>query len=529
MSGAARRLCFPADAARDYSLRVNRHGRSVTKTMKVDVQASVAGRLFRTWTRGVRCQAAAAAVVVLMALVAGAGWAQSASSDAPHLGQLVREAMARDTALAQRRLDVRSRQVGLAMDAAGRGFALTLRLSDPEGPGRLLGVTVTPEDEEKNQDGGTDFTFGLATNVTASLPHPFGNVSTTATLSGPAEEENTEETPEWELGPVAVRLASGVEQPLGSLIGLDATDADDLEAAHGVVRAERAARQRVRAIAGEVLDRMMAVVQGQRTERQGVHDVAELEAEVVRRREVFEDNENSHGFQSLLFRLEQERRALEHTRLTVQEERAALQQQTGFSGFAELGEVFLSPPPEGDVGRAPDVVDATVELRVSEYRIRENGNDEWPQVTFGAEYDWNETVFSAGVGFNLIVPIVDGGLRELKRERLANNRAAAELSGTSARRAFADAVAQAERDVRDLEYATWELRERTRLAALKVDESKRSLAAGVITESELAAAELAHELLAFDAQVLRARRWKLALALGAIADDDPFLLLDAAP
>ena len=257
--------------------------------------------------------------------------------------------------------------------------------------------------------------------------------------------------------------------------------------------------------------------------------MAELEAEVVRRREVFEDNEDSHGFQSLLFTLEQERRTLERTRITVQEERAALEQQTGFSRFAELPDVFLSPPLDSDVERAPDVIDATVELRVSEHRIREDGNDEWPEVTLGADYDWNGVAFSAGIGFNLMLPIIDGGQRDLKRERLANNRGVAQLSGTSARRDFADAVAQAERDIRDLEYATWEVRERTRLAALKVAENKRALAAGVITESELSKSELEYELLAFDAQIRRAERWKLALALGAFTDEDPFALLDAAP
>ena len=88
---------------------------------------------------------------------------------------------------------------------------------------------------------------------------------------------------------------------------------------------------------------------------------------------------------------------------------------------------------------------------------------------------------------------------------------------------------QAERDIRDLEYATWDLRERTRLAALKVEESGESLAAGVITEAALARVTLEHELLAFDAQLLRGRRWKLALALGALTDADPLAALAAVP
>ena len=463
---------------------------------------------------------AVAAVAVVLALVAVRGWAQSTDST-PRLERLVQEAMARDTALQQGQLAVRRSQIGVAMTAAGRGFSLALRLSDPEGAGRLVGVTA-------NEDG-VEFHFGVAAGVTARLPHPFGSVSTTATLTGPADEDPDNGTPRWKLGPVAVRLSSGVEQPLGSLLGLDATDADDLEAAHVVVRAERAVRLRTRAIAGEILDRIMTIIEGEKAERRALFDLDELEADVVRRREVFEENEDSHSFQSLLFAVEQERRGLETTRLLLRQERAALEEQTGFAHFGALSEVALTPPFEDDAGRAPSVVDATVELRVSEHRIREDGNDQWPEVTFGADYNWNEIAFSAGVGFNLTVPIVDGGLRRLQQERLANERAAAQLSGTAARREFADAVQQAERDIRDLEYATWDLRERTRLAALKVDESRESLAAGVITEADVAQAELAHELLAFDAQLLRVRRWKKALALSALTDDDPLTVLAAAP
>ena len=335
--------------------------------------------------------------------------------------------------------------------------------------------------------------------------------------------------PPWKLGPVAVQLSSGVEQPLGSLLGLDATDADDLEAAHAVVQAERALRQRTRAIAGEILDRIMTIIEDEKAERRALFDLDELEADVVRRREVFEENEDSHSFQSLLFDVEQERRGLETTRLRLREERDALERDTGFARFGELAEVPLSPPPASDVRRAPAVVDATVELRVSELRIREDDNGQWPEVTFGAGYNWNEEKFSAGIGFDLTVPIVDGGLRRLRQERLANERAAAQLSGTAARREFDDAVLQAERDIRDLEYATWDLRERTRLAALKVEESRHSLAAGVITEADVAQAELEHDLLAYDAQLLRARRWQMVLALGVLTDADPLAALAAAP
>ena len=455
---------------------------------------------------------------MVLALVAVRGWAQSADA-APRLERLVQEAIARDAALQQGQLAVRDKRIELAMKAAGRGFSLALRLSDPEGPDRLVGVTVN--DWNKVEVG-----FGVAAGVTANLPHPFGNVSTTAILTGPAEEDPD---PPWELGPVAVQLSSGVEQPLGSLLGLDATDADDLEAAHAVLRAERALRQRTRAIAGELLDRIMTIIEGEKAERRALFDLDELEAEVVRRREVFEENEDSHSFQSLLFAVERERRGLETTRLLLREERAALDEQTGFSHFGALSEVPLAAPFKDDAERAPSVVDATVELRVSEHRIREEGNDQWPEVTFGADYDWNKVEFSAGVGFNLTVPIVDGGLRRLRQERLANERAAAQLSGTAARREFSDAVLQAERDIRDIEYATWDLRESTRLAALRVEESRHSLAAGVVTEADVAQAELEHELLAYDAQFLRARRWQMVLALGVLTDADPLAALAAAP
>ena len=472
--------------------------------------------------KGVWRRTVAAAAVVL-ALVAVRGGAQTADGG-PRLEQLVREAMARDTTLQQRQLAVRDKQIGVAMRAAGSGFALALRLSGPYGPGgpgNLVGATVA--------DGGAEFEFGIAAGVTADLPHPFGEVSTTANVTGPADEDPDGETPAWELGPVAVTVSSGVEQPLGPLLGLDATDADDLEAAHAVVSAERAVRQRTRAVAGEILDRIMTIVEAEKAERRAVFDLEELQAEVVRRREVFEENEDSHSFQSLLFEVEQERRGIDSTRLLLREERAALEEQTGFARFGELPDVALSPPFEEDAGRSPGVVDATVELRVSEHRIREDDDGQWPEVTFGADYDWNEVSFSAGLGFNLTVPLVDGGLRRLQRERLANDRAAAQLSGTAARREFADAVLQAERDIRDLEYATWDLRERTRLAALKVAERRESLAAGVVTEAEVAQAELEHELLAYDAQLLRARRWKQALALGALTDADPLAALAAAP
>ena len=331
-------------------------------------------------SKGVR-RRAGAAVAMVLALVAVRGWAQ-AGDGAPGLEQLVREAMARDTVLQQRQLEVSNRQRGVAMEAAGKGFALALRLSDPEGEAGLVGVTV---DEE-----GAEFGFGVAAGVTANLPHPFGSVSTTATVTGPADEDPDGETPAWELGPVAVKLSSGVEQPLGSLLGLDATGADDLEASHGVVQARRAVRARARALANAVLDRVAAIIEGEKAERRALFDLEELEAEVVRRREVFEENEDSHSFQSLLFEVERERRGLETTRLHLREERAALERDTGFARFGELAEVPVSMPLASDVEFSPDVIDATVGLRVSDLRIREDDNSQWPEVTFGADYDWNE-------------------------------------------------------------------------------------------------------------------------------------------
>ena len=470
-------------------------------------------------SKGVR-RRAGAAVAMVLALVAVRGWAQ-AGDGAPGLEQLVREAMARDTVMQQRQLEVSNRQRGVAMEAAGKGFALALRLSDPEGEAGLVGVTI---DEE-----GAEFGFGVAAGLTANLPHPFGNVSTTATVTGPADEDPDGETPAWELGPVAIKLSSGVEQPLGSLLGLDATGADDLEASHGVAQARRAVRARARALANAVLDRVVTIIEGEKAERRALFDLEELEAEVVRRREVFEENENSHSFQSLLFAVEQERRGLETTRLHLREERASLERDTGYSRFGELAEIPVSAPLASDAEFSPDVIDATVGMRVSDLRIREDDNSQWPEVTFGADYDWNEVTFSAGLGFSLIVPIVDGGLRAMHRERLASGRTGAELAATVARREFADALIQAERDIRDLEYATWELRERTRLATLRVDEMRESLAAGVVTDADVTRAEVALELLDFDAQLLRARRWRLALALGALTDADPLAALAAAP
>ena len=447
------------------------------------------------------------------------GSGQTAASDAPSLEQLVRAAMARDTALAQRQLEVRNRQLGVARRGAAKGFGLGLSLAAPEGPPGLLGFTLADVGGANEFDVG----YGLNTSLAANLPHPFGSVSTTVSMSGPVEEPEppAEESP-WDLSPVvSLGLSTRIEQPLGSLLGLDAKPADDLEAAHAVVQAERGVRVRVRAITRDILERMIRILQRRIAERRSMHQVAELEDEVVRRRDVFQDNQQSHRFQTLLFNLEQQRRALETTRLLLQQEHAAFEERTGATEFGPLDEANLRLPPAEQAGRAPEVVDATVDLRVSEYRIREDDNSGWPEVTFNASYDWRENRLSAGVGFDFTLPLVDGGLQRLKAEELSNARRTAELAGTAARRAFADALIQAERDVRDLEYRAWEQRERTRLAALKVVETKAALEAGVITPAELAQAELDHELLALEGEILRADRWKLKLGLAALTDADP--------
>ncbi len=453
---------------------------------------------------------------VLLALVTVVGSGQSTAGDAPSLEQLVRAAMARDPALAQRQLEVRNRQLGVTRRAAGKGFGLALSLSDPEGPTGLLGFTLA------DIGGGNEFDvrYGINTSLTASLPYPLGTISTTASIRGPVEE-SADESP-WDVTPVAaLGLSTRVEQPLGSLLGLDARDADDLEAAHAVVQAERGVRARVRAISRDVLQRMIAILRHRIAERRAAHTVAELEEEVVRRRDVFQDNEQSHRFQTLLFNVERERRGLQTTQLLLQQDRDAFEELTGSGDFGRLDEVPLSLPPPEQAERAPEVVDATVDLRASEHRIREDANSNWPEVAFDASYDWRENRLSAGVGFNLVLPLLDGGLQRIRDEELNNARRAAELAGTVARRGFADALVDAERRIRDLDHRTWEHRERIRLAALRVAETRAALEAGVVVPSDLRQAELEQELLALDAEVLRAERWLLKLDLDALTDADP--------
>ena len=424
--------------------------------------------------------------------------------------------MVRDPALAQRQLELRNRQLGVTRRAAGKGFGLALSLANPEAPTGLLGFTLA------DIGGGNEFDvrYGINTSLIASLPYPLGTISTTASIRGPVEESAAESP--WDVTPVAaLGLSTRIEQPLGSLLGFDASDADDLEAAHAVVRAQRGVRARVRAITRDVLQRMIAILRQRIAERRAAHTVAELEEEVVRRRDVFQDNEQSHRFQTLLFNVERERRGLETTQLLLQQDRVAFEELTGSGDFGRLDEAPLSLPQPEHVERAPEVVDATVDLRASEYRIREDANSKWPEVAFNASYDWRENRLSAGVGFNLVLPLVDGGLQRIRDEELNNARRGAELTGTAARRGFADALVDAERRIRDLDFRTWEHRERTRLAALRVAETRAALEAGVVVPSDLRQAELEQELLALDEEILHAERWLLKLDLDALTDADP--------
>ena len=287
---------------------------------------------------------AALVVVVLLVLVTGVGAGQSAIGDAPGLEQLVRAAMSRDEALQQRQLEVRNRELALARKAALKGFGLALNFGGPETNREFLTLAD-----------GVDIRYGIDSSLVASLPHPFGSISTTATMTGPVDEPEAspgfwrcseqqgagfrdcvqvpgkpaEEEP-WELPPyVSLGLATRIEQPLGSLLGLDATPGDDLEATHAVVQAQRAVRLRVRAITRGLLQRMTAILQRRIAARRSLHAIAELEDEVVRRRDVFQDNEQSHGFQTLLFNLERERRGLETTQLILQQDLDAFEQRTG--------------------------------------------------------------------------------------------------------------------------------------------------------------------------------------------------------
>ena len=467
-----------------------------------------------------RARSAALVIGAAQVLVAAAvGAAQTAAGDGPSLEQLVRAAMARDVALEKLQLELRNKQLNVAQGATEKDFGLSLTL----GNDRLVGAVLTGIWEKESE---TKVSYGVSTGVTANLPHPFGSISTSASLSctkplddGECDKEG--DTLRWDLnGDAMIGLTSKVEQPLRPLLGLDATPAADLEAAHGVVQAERAVRSRVREITSGILNDMKEILGRRKAAREQEHELAEQEHEITRRRDVLRDNQESHDFQTLLFNLEMKRRDLETTQRRLEQDLDAFEQRTGSRSFGLLTEARLALP-AGEVDRAPAVVDAAVGLRVSEHRIREDENSRWPEVTVNASIDWPKPGrLSAGVGFNLILPILDGGLQQIKSERLNNGVETAKLDLTSARREFAEALVAADREIRDLDRRAWEHRERNRLAALKVLETKVALDAGVVVPSVLAQAELDHELLALDGERLRVDRWLQKLALDALTDAD---------
>ena len=466
-----------------------------------------------------RQRRAALVIGVGLALAAGVASAQSADGAGPSLEQLVRAAMARDEALAKQQLEVRDKQLDVAKLAAGNGFGLDL--------------TITPGARTTWGFGEEEVNFLLSYNmdakVEANLPHPLGSISTSASLAcNRAGDDISRCQPlegrfkNWDNEYIgSIGLNSGVKQPLKGLLGLDAELSGDLAAAHAVVQAERGERARVRAITSEILRSMKQILQHRKAERSSGHEIGELEDDLVRRRDVYRDNQESHSFQTLLFNLEKERRALETTQRRLEQDLDAFEQRTGARRFGLLTEALLALPGADTVERAPAVVDATVRLRVGEHSIREDGYRRLPEVNVDAEYDWTENSLTAGVGFELKFQILDGGQQQIETERLNNAVEMAKLDGTTARREFAEELIALERRVRDQEYEAWEHREKTRLAALKVVETRAALDAGVVVPSALAQAELDHELLALDGEMLRVDRWLLKLDVDALTDADP--------
>ena len=462
-----------------------------------------------------RQRRAALVICAVLALAAGVASAQSADGAGPSLEQLVRAAMARDEALAKQQLEVRDKQLDVAELAARNGFGLDLSFTP--------GARTTWDFGENVHR----LTYKLDADVTADLPHPLGSISTTALLECNREgdfstcgSERTED--KWHHEYIgSIDLSSSVEQELKELLGLDAKLSGDLGAAHAVVQAERGERARVRAITSEILRSMKQILQHRKAARSSGHEIGEMEDDLVRRRDVYRDNQVSHSFQTLLFNLEKERRALETTQRRLEQDLDAFEQRTGARRFGLLTEALLELPGADSVERAPAVVDAAVNLRVGEHRIREEGNKRLPDVNLDATYGWSANNFTAGVGFKLTLQLFDGGQQQIETDRLNNAVEMAKLDGTSARREYAEELIALERRVRDLEYEAWQHREKTRLAALKVVETRAALDAGVVVPSALAQAELDHELLALDGEMLRVDRWLLKLDVDALTDADP--------
>ena len=500
-------------------------GRAGPPALPIGNEPDYSGGVLRK-RRQRRARSAALVIGAAQVLIAAAvGAAQTAAGDGPSLEQLVRAAMARDVALEKLQLELRNKQLNVAGRAAGKGFKLSLGLNGPDQD--LVGVSADFDNED--EDDVFSYNYGLSAGVTASLPHPFGSVSTTASLDGPLDKEEEEKDDPWNLGAVgAIGLTSTVNQPLNRLFGLDAEPGADLEAAHSVVKAERDVRARVRAITRDILQRMKGILEQRKSERRSVRELEEMEDEVIRRRDVLQDNRGSHDFQTLLFDLEKKRRDLNTTKRRMEQDVDAFEQHTGKRSFGLLTEARLELPAAGDVERASAVVDAAVDLRVSEHRIRDAENVHWPEVTVNAKYDWRDMKLSASLGFVLTLPILDGGLQQIESEQRNNAVATAKLDGASARREFAEELVAAERKIRDLDRKAWEHRESTRLAALKVMETKAALDAGVAVPSALTQAKLDHELLALDGEILRVDRWLLKLDLDALTDANP-LDFTAAP
>jgi len=495
-------------------------GRAGPPALPIGNEPDYSGGVLRK-RRQRRARSAALVIGAAQLLIAAAvGAAQTAAGDGPSLEQLVRAAMARDVELQKLQLTLRNKQLAVAQGAAEKGFGLSLTLGDE----RLVGASLT---DIWTEDSETKVRYGVSAGLTASLPHPFGSISTSASLSctrpivDDGECEKGGEVPRWDLDDDArIGLTSTLEQPLRPLLGLDATPAADLEAVHEVVQAERGVRARVRAITRDILERIRGILEQRKTARSSKHELDEMEDEVTRRRDVLRDNPESHDFQTRLFNLKKKRRDLDTTQRRLEQDLDAFEQRTGSRSFGLLTEALLALP-AGEVERAPAVVDAAVGLRVSEHRIREDENSRWPEVTVNATIDWPKLGrLSAGVGFNLTLPILDGGLQQIKSERQNNAVATAKLEGASARRDFAEALVANERKISDLDRRAWEHRESTSLAALKVMETKAALDAGVAVPSALAQAKLDHELLAVDGEILRVDRWLQKLALDALTDAD---------
>ena len=473
---------------------------------------------------------------LLLLILAAVCTSGQTGAGAPTLEQLLREAMARDQALAQLELAWRNSQLALAQTAAAKGLSIDIgtRLeysySQPASsltPAAYSCVEDHPHNHDANGDKhlmcrevsdpssgdrtNSDYQSTLGGEVTleADLPRPFGTLS--ASLPVTLIDELGVDAP-----------TTSLSQPLAPLLGLDATESADLEAAHAVVTAERAIRTRVRALADELLTAVITILELRQSEAQQIHQLSTIEDAITRMR-IAQENEQSHAFQSSQFDLERTRRILAATLADLDEARAALEDKSGARDFAALGEAALRLPAGERNQQAPAVADATVDLRASDFRIREHQRTHLPVVAVNAGYDWEKKAFSAGL--NLSFTILDGGTRRLASEQLANKRASAEIALAQAREAFASALDQAERDIRDLEHRRWELHERRRLAALKLTETRVALAAGVATQADVAQAELDLALLDLDAQIQAAERWQLKLQLDALTDVDPLATL----